>query len=248
MELQRLLSFTRKAIDNYNMILPGDNIAVGISGGKDSLSLLYALSSIRKFYPARFEVTAVTIDLGFHNFDLMPVKMLCADLDVTYHVLSTDIAKILFEERKEKNPCSLCAKLRKGAFYRYIRELSCNKAAYAHHMDDMVETALLSLFFEGRFYCFPPVTYLEQSEITVIRPLMYTPEANLKGFANKYRLPVISNPCPVDGFTKREYVKHVLRQLNNDFPGVKKRIFNAVLEGNFPDWPQLHTETNNGGM
>lgn len=195
MDLQRLLSLTRKAMDDYQMIQEGDKIAVGISGGKDSLTLLYAMANLRQFYPKKFSLIAITVDLGYEGFDLTPVKLLCEHLQVEYHIVSTEIAKIIFSDKNEASPCSLCAKLRKGALNQKIKELGCNKVAYAHHMDDMIETMVLSMIFEGRFYSFSPVTFLDRMELTVIRPMMYVSEAEVKGFRNKYNLPVVENPC-----------------------------------------------------
>lgn len=237
MKLQQLLSLTRKAIDEYTMIEEGDKIAVGISGGKDSLTMLYALNGLRRFYPKHFEIEAVTVDLGFEGFHLEPIRALCESMDVNYTVVKTEIGKIIFEERKESNPCSLCAKMRKGAFNEKIKELGCNKVAYAHHKDDVVETMLLSLIFEGRFHTFSPRTYLDRMDLTVIRPLMYVDEADIIGFKNKYQLPVAKSPCPADGYTKREYAKNLLRQLNQEHPGVKERMFTAILNQNFEGWP-----------
>ena len=236
MKLQQLYSYTRKAIDHYQLIESGDKIAIGISGGKDSLTLLYALSGLRRFYPQKFDLVAVTVDLGYENFDLTAVSKLCHDLDVPYHIVNTEIAKILFEERNEKPTCSLCAKMRKGALNQAIKELGCNKVAYAHHMDDVIETAFLSMIFEGRFYVFPPKTYMEDSDLTIIRPLIYVSEAEVKGFRNKYQLPVVKNPCPMDGNTKREYVKKLIQQLNIDNPGVKTKLFHAIQNGNIQGW------------
>ena len=166
MQLQRLLSFSRKAVDEYAMIQEGDHIAVGISGGKDSLTLLYALHGLKRFYPQKFELSAVTVDLGFDNFDLTPVKDLCREMDVPYRIVKSDIYHILFDIRKESNPCSLCAKMRKGALNQAVKEMGCNKVAYAHHKDDIVETMLLSMIFEGRFYSFSPKTWLDRMEKT----------------------------------------------------------------------------------
>ncbi|HOO28397.1 MAG TPA: tRNA 2-thiocytidine biosynthesis TtcA family protein, partial [Lachnospiraceae bacterium] len=165
MELQRLLSYTRKAVDDYQMIDSGDKIAVGISGGKDSLTLLYALHGLRRFYPNKFELEAITVNLGFPDFDLGPVKELCHQLDIRYTVVDTEIYQIVFQERKETNPCSLCAKMRKGALNEAIKALGCNKVAYAHHKNDIVETMLLSLIFEGRFHSFSPKTYLDRMDL-----------------------------------------------------------------------------------
>lgn len=239
MKLQQLLSYTRRAVDDYHMIEDGDKIAVGISGGKDSLTMLYALSHLKIFYPKKFELEAVTIDLGFGNLNLEPVKDLCEQLKVPYTIEKTEIADIIFEQRKESNPCSLCAKMRKGALNEKMKSLGCNKVAYAHHKDDMVETMLLSLIYEGRFHTFSPVTYLDRMDMTVIRPLMYLSEGEVKGFVKEYDLPVAKSPCPVDGYTKREYAKNLLKQLNEENPGAKSRMFRAIINGNMPGWPPL---------
>lgn len=239
MKLQQLLSQVRKAVDDYHMIEEGDMIAVGISGGKDSLTLLSALCNLRKFYPKSFDIIAITVDLGFENIDFTKISELCASMDVRYDIVHTDIFNIVFNERKEGNPCSLCAKMRKGALNNRIMELGCNKVAYAHHEDDIVETMLMSLIYEGRWNTFSPVTLLERTDLTVIRPLMYVSEADVKGFVNKYNLPVVKSPCPADGHTKREYIKNLLRQLNLENPGVKKRMFTAIQNGNMKGWSDL---------
>ena len=233
MELQKLLSYTRKAVDEYRMIEEGDHIAVGISGGKDSLTLLYALHGLKRFYPKKFELSAITVDLGFEDFDLSPIQALCQELNIPYRIESSDIYEILFHVRKESNPCSLCAKMRKGFLNDVAKKMGCNKVAYAHHRDDMIETMLMSLIYEGRFHCFNPVTYLDRMGLNVIRPMMYVPEMDVIGFANKYNLPVAKNPCPVDGHTKREYIKTLVRQLNRENPNCKDRLFTAVLNGGF---------------
>ena len=236
MKLQQVLSFVRRAIDDYNMIDDGDKIAVGISGGKDSLTLLYALNSLRIFYPKKFELHAVTVDLGFNNLNLDAIKKLCKDFGIEYTIVKTDIANIIFEERKESNPCSLCAKMRKGALNDAIKQTGCNKVAYAHHKDDVVETMLISLIYEGRFHTFSPVTYLDRTEITVIRPLIYMTEADVIGFVNKNNVPVVKSPCPADGYTKREYVKELLRDINKETPGVKSRMFTAITTSTLKGW------------
>ena len=237
MQLQRLLSYTRKAVDEYEMIQEGDHIAVGISGGKDSLTLLYALHGLRRFYPKHFELSAITVDLGFEDFDLTGIRELCRELDVPYKIVKSDIYNILFNIRKESNPCSLCAKMRKGALNQAIKEMGCNKVAYAHHKDDIIETMLLSLIFEGRFHSFSPRTYLDRMDLTVIRPLMYVDEMDVIGFKNKYDLPVVKSKCPVDGYTKRQYAKELLRQINLEHPGARERMFHAILNGNISGWP-----------
>ena len=236
MKLQQLMSQTRIAIYDYGMIHTGDKIAIGISGGKDSLTLLYALHGLQRFYPEKFDLEAITVDLGNPDFDLSHIRHLCETMQIPYTVVKTEIAQIVFEERKEKNPCSLCAKMRKGALNDAVKKLGCNKIAYAHHKDDIVETMMMSLIYEGHFYSFPPITHLDRTNLTVIRPLMYVSEADVKGFCRKYQLPVVKSPCPADGYTKRQYVKDLLRKLNLENPGVKERMFSAIINGNISDW------------
>lgn len=236
MKLQKLLSYTRQAVDEYKMIQTGDKIAVGISGGKDSLTLLYALSSLQKFYPRQFELVAITVDLGYEGFDLSEIQKLCEELKVEYHIAHTKIGEMVSSDTLEGSACSLCARLRKGAFNDTARELDCNKVAYGHHMDDVIETMMLALIFEGRFCSFWPVTHLDKSDLTVIRPMIYVPEAEIKGFEKKMKLPCTKNPCPLDGSTKREYIKSLIKQLNTENPGVKKRLFHAIKTGNLEGW------------
>ena len=237
MKLQQLLSYTRKAVDEYDMIQEGDHIAVGISGGKDSLTLLYAMQGLRRFYPKHFELSAITVDLGYEKCDFSQVTELCKELDVPYQIVKTDIARILFDERKESNPCSLCAKMRKGALNEAVKKMGCNKVAYAHHKDDIIETMLLSLIFEGRFHSFSPKTYLDRMDLSVSRPMMFVDEMDVIGFQHKYNLPVVKSRCPVDGFTKRQYAKDLVRELNQAHPGAKNRMFTAILNGNIEGWP-----------
>ena len=208
------------------------------------MTLLYALHGLKRFYPNEFELSAITVDLGFENFDLSPVRSLCSELSVPFTVVPTDIGKILFETRKESNPCALCAKMRKGALNETAKQLGCNKIAYAHHRDDLIETMLLSLIYEGRFYAFSPKTFLDRTELTVIRPMIYVSEADVIGFKNRFSLPVCKNPCPVDGKTKREYVKQLTKQLNLQAPGVKERLFHAITEGNIEGWPDKKLPNN----
>ncbi|HHU74019.1 MAG TPA: tRNA 2-thiocytidine biosynthesis protein TtcA [Clostridiales bacterium] len=236
MKLQQLLSYTRKAVDDYQMIQDGDRIAIGISGGKDSLTLLYALSNLRRFYPKKYELEAITVSMGYEEMDFSAVAALCKELNVNFTMVDTQIAEILFEHRKESNPCSLCAKMRKGAFNSKAKELACNKKAYAHHYDDVIETMIMSLIYEGRFHCFAPVTYLDRSDITLIRPLIYVEEEEIKKFQNRYSLPVVKNPCPVDGYTKREYAKQLIKQLQSESPGLRERLFHAIQTGNIKGW------------
>lgn len=236
MKLQQILCYVRKAIDDYQMIEENDKIAIGISGGKDSLTLLCALAALRRFYPKKFDIHAVTVDLGFKNLDLDAIKKFCKDLDVPYTIVKTDIAEIVFDIRKESNPCSLCSKMRKGALNEAITELGCNKIAYAHHKDDVIETMMLSLIYESRFHTFSPVTYLERAKLYVIRPMIYINEVDIKGFVRANNIPVVKSPCPADKHTKREYVKELINGINKEAPGVRYRMFTAVRSGNLQGW------------
>lgn len=240
MKYQHLLSITRKAIDEFHMIEKDDRIAVGISGGKDSLTLLYALAGLRRFNPNSFHLEAITVDMGFGDFHTEKIQSLCEELEVHYTVVPTQISQIIFQDRKESNPCSLCAKMRKGALNEVAKKLNCNKIAYAHHKDDVVETMLLSLIYEGRFHTFSPLTYWDRMDLTLIRPLLFADEADIIGFQNKYHLPVEKSSCPADGNTKREYVKDLLRTLNQENPGIKQRMFTAILRSGL--WPTMYSQ------
>ena len=231
--MKRVLSYTRRAVDDYNMIEEGDRIAVGVSAGKDSLTLLCSLAGLRRFYPKKFDLIAVTVDMGFEpKQDLSPIAALCSELGVEYHVVPSEIYKIIFEVRKEKNPCSLCAKMRRGALHNAAKELGCTSVALGHHFDDVVETFMLNLFFEGRLGCFSPVNYLSRVGIKLIRPMIYMPEKDVAEFARKNELPVLSSPCPADKNTQREEMKQLLRKLERENRGLRYRIFGALSRGN----------------
>ncbi|MCR4930420.1 MAG: tRNA 2-thiocytidine(32) synthetase TtcA [Lachnospiraceae bacterium] len=236
MKLQQIMSKTRKAVDDYKMINENDNIAVGISGGKDSLALLHALAGMRRFYPIHYSLIAITCDLGFKNVDFNEIKKLCEELDVKYYIVESDISDIVFNVRKEENPCSLCAKMRKGAMYNFLKEVGCSKIAYAHHQDDVVETYMMSLIYEGRQNTFSPVTFLDRTGVTVIRPFIYMKEADIIGFVKANNVPVLKSPCPVDGYTKRQYAKDLLKSINEEAPGVRDRIFTAIQNSNIKGW------------
>lgn len=232
-ELQRILSFVRRAVDDYGMIAEGDKIAVGISGGKDSLTLLASLAALRRFYPAKYELVALTVDMGFEGVDLAPIAEFCHALDVPFLVEKTDIAKVIFEIRRESNPCSLCAKMRRGALHARAKAEGCNKIALGHHFDDAVETFMLNLFHEGRLGCFSPVTYLSRRDLTLIRPLLYAQEKDVRYYVKRADppLPVMKSPCPEDGETERETMKVMLRDLERKYPGLRHRIFGALCKG-----------------
>ncbi|MBE6585293.1 MAG: tRNA 2-thiocytidine(32) synthetase TtcA [Ruminococcaceae bacterium] len=239
---KHILSYTRRAVDDYSMIRPGDKIAVGVSAGKDSLALLCAMAGLRRFYPIPFELMAITVDMGFGDIEanqgkILPedpygdIRRLCESLDVPYKVVPSEIAKIIFDVRKEQNPCSLCAKLRRGALHNAAKAEGCTSVALGHHFDDAVETFMLNLFYEGRIGCFQPVTYLSRVGLYVIRPLLYAPEKEVAAFAKEANLPVVSSSCPADENTQREEMKQLLRDLERNNKGLRHRIFGAIQRG-----------------
>ena len=234
--MQKMLSYVRRAVDQYHMIEEGDVIAVGVSGGKDSLALLATLANLRRFYPKKFELKAITLEMGYEEMDFTPVAELCKKLDVEYITRQTDIQTIVFDIRQEENPCSLCAKMRRGALNDTAKQCGCNKVALGHHYDDVIETVMMSLLYEGRFNCFLPMTYLNRRDITVIRPMIYAPEAYIKSLVRRLELPVVHNPCPADGNTKREEIKQLIRTLEHQNHGVRQRIFGAVQRYPLRGW------------
>lgn len=242
MTLQQLLSPFRRAVEDYNMIENGDKIAIGLSGGKDSLLLVYLFSALRRFYDKKFEIIAINVDLGFENSQEKNADGLlkeCEKQGVKFIKIETDIGKILFDERKEKNPCSLCSKMRRGALINAALKENCNKLALGHHYDDMLETFFLSAFYEGRLSTFQPVTSLPNKGVKVIRPLIYVKEKNIRAFMRDK--PVLKNPCPADKHTQRQYVKELLQRINTDIPIAKDNIFNAITHPerqNLPKKPE----------
>ena len=233
--MKHILSRMRRAVTDYNMIESGDKIAVGVSGGKDSLTLLASLADFRKFSDKKFDLTAITIDMGFEGMDFSPVEKFCDEIEVPFIRKKTDIGAILFDIRKESSPCSLCARMRRGAVNDLAKEAGCNKVALGHHNEDVIETFFLSLFYEGRLSCFAPVTYLSRTEITVIRPLIYVPEGLIKGYAKRCELPVVHNVCPMDGFSKRQDMKDFINEKNSEDHFFKTRIMHAIQSG-LDDW------------
>ena len=233
--MQKLMGLVRRCVDDYDMIAEGDRIAVGVSGGKDSLVLLVLLAGLREYFTKSFELEAITIDMGL-GMDYSAVENLCREINVAYTIVKTEIAPIIFEHRKEKNPCSLCAKMRRGALNQAILERGFNKLALGHHYDDAVETFLMSLLFEGRISCFQPVTNLDRTGIIQIRPMLYIHEKTVDNFAVRRGLPVIENRCPVDKETKREEVKQLIFQLSQTYPDLKERIFGAMQRLPLPEW------------
>ena len=237
MTLQRLMSLVRSATDAYEMINEGDKIAVGISGGKDSLALLCALAAMRDFYPKKYSLVGLTVDMGFKEpMDFSPVEEFCQKLGVAYHIEKTAIASVIFENRKEKNPCSLCSKMRRGAINKAAVKLGCNKLALGHHCDDVIDTFMLNLFYGGKLGTFSPVTELEKSGITQIRPMIYVREKELTGFIKKAELPVVKSTCPADKNTRREDIKALLYELEGRYPGLKDHIFGGLQRSPLPGW------------
>ena len=234
--MQKMMGLMRRCIDDYHMIESGDRIAVGVSGGKDSLALLVVLSQLRSVLPTPFSLEAVTIDMGLQGMDFSPVSDLCRSLDVPYHIRRTNISKIVFETRQEKNPCSMCAKMRRGALNDVLLERGINKAALGHHYDDAAETMLMNLLFEGRLGCFEPVSFLSRTGITQIRPMLYVTEEAVERFAEKMNLPIVENTCPADKHTKRQEVKELIESLQERYPEVKTRIFGAMQRLPLDGW------------
>jgi len=240
--LNKFTGLVRRCIEDYDMISDGETIAIGLSGGKDSLALLRALAGLRGYYPKRFELHAVTLSMGFDGMDFSRVAELCKELDVPYTQKQTDIARIVFDERKEKNPCSLCAKMRRGALGDTIKELGIKKIALAHQYDDAIETFLLSLLYEGRMHCFQPVTYLDRTDITQIRPMLYISEGTVKKLAEVLKLPIVHNTCPMNGVSKREEIKTLLKTLSADYPDLHSKIFGAMQRLPLEGWkPKEYT-------
>lgn len=234
--LQKLLSRVRKAVTDYNMIQEGDKIAVGVSGGKDSIALLYCLNALRRFYPEKFSIVAVTLSLGNPGFDISSLIKLYKCLDIDYHIEETNIAKIVFDIRKEKNPCSLCSNMKRGAFYGTAKKLGCNKAAFGHHRDDVIETLLLSLFHEGRINTFSPVTYLDRRDITLIRPLIYIEEKMISSFVRSENIVPLKSGCRVDNLTKRKLIKDNIENLTEENPNIRDNLFGAIMRNGMNGW------------
>lgn len=233
--MQKLMGLVRRCVEDYDMIQPGDKVAVGVSGGKDSLALLVFLAELRKYYPQPFTLEAITIDMGL-GMDYSQIQTLCAKLDVPYTIVPTEIGPVIFDYRKEKNPCSMCAKMRRGALNQTLLERGLNKLALGHHYDDAVETFLMSLLYEGRISCFQPVTNLDRTGIIQIRPMLYLHEKTVDNFAARQALPVVENRCPVDKETKREEIKKLIFELSKTYPELKERVFGAMQRLPLPEW------------
>ena len=239
--MQKLLGQLRRCVEDYHMISEGDRIAVGVSGGKDSLTLLVLLAELRKYYPKRFELEALTVDMGLDGMDFSPVAALCAQLDVPYTCKHTQIGPIIFDYRKEKNPCSMCAKMRRGALNDLIAEHSFNKVALGHHFDDAAETFLMSLLYEGRIGCFSPVTYLSQRDLTLIRPMLLATEYEVQCAVREEDLPIVKSRCPADGVTVREQTKEFVRERCRTDHAFRQKTLHALQESGIDGWRPVHS-------
>ena len=231
LDTKKILSYVRRACDQYEMIEDGDVIAVGVSGGKDSLALLVALYEMRRFYPKHYDLFALTVDMGLPDMDFSGVAELCRRLGIPYYTEKTEISNIIFNIRKEANPCALCAKMRRGVLHQTAKRLGATKVAFGHHFDDVVETFMLNLFFEGRIGCFQPKTYLSRTDITLIRPFVLLPEKEIRSFVKKAGLPVVETTCPTDKNSERLRMKELLRRLEQENHGLRNRIFGAIRRG-----------------
>lgn len=234
--LNEFTGTVRRAVDDYNMIKEGDRIAVGVSGGKDSMLLLASMNHLRKYYPRHFELEAITIELGFDGMDFAPVAEFCEANGIPYTCLKTDIKEIVFDIRKEDNPCSLCSKMRRGAINDAIKARGISKLALGHHFDDAVETFMMSLLLEGRLNCFRPVTFLDRSGVTQIRPLIYAGEQKIANVAAALNLPIVENPCPEDKNSKRYEIKAMLKTMSAEYPDMKSKIFGSMQRLPLPGW------------
>ncbi len=235
-DLNKFCGVLRRCMDDYGMIDEGDRVAVGVSGGKDSLLLLTALARLARYYPKRYTLAAISCDLGFEGMDFAPVEALCGELGVPFILVPTGIREIVFDVRQESNPCSLCAKMRKGALMNAAREAGCTKVALGHHFDDAVETVFMNLLFEGRLGCFAPVTHLDRSGMTQIRPMLYAGEQRIRQLVEKLALPVVKTTCPMDRTSKRHEIKLLLAELSERYPDIKTKIFGAVQRAPLDGW------------
>lgn len=229
--MQKILGYMRKAIDNYNMIEEGDKIAVALSGGKDSVTMLMGLKNLQRFYPKKFDIIAVTINPGFEGFDTDLLKNICKNIDVPLVIEDGHMKEIVFDIRQEKNPCSLCANIRRGMLNSIALREGCNKIAVGHNEDDVLETFIMNLFYAGSINTFAPISYMDRSKMTLIRPLIYAPEKYIRNFVKRNNITIMPKACPMDGVSKREDIKNLLKNLQKDIPNIRANLYGAIKRG-----------------
>lgn len=234
--MQQISGYLRRAVDDFNMIAPGENVAVALSGGKDSMLMLHGLRHLSRYHPAKFSLTAIFIDLGFDNIDTNALKQVCEELEVPLVIRKTDIAPLVFDIRNESNPCALCAKMRRGAIHDAAIEAGCRTIALGHHRDDAIETLAMNLIYEGRIGCFQPVTYLDRKDVRAIRPMLYLTERQIANTVERLNIPIVKNPCPMDHASVRQETKDLLKLGEERFPGLSERLFGAIVRSELPGW------------
>ncbi len=234
--MQQISGYIRRAVDDFNMIRPGEKIAVALSGGKDSMLMLHGLHHLSRYHPAHFSLVAIFIDLGFDNIDVAALKQVCESLEIPLIIRKTDIAPLVFQVREESNPCALCAKMRRGSIHDAAIEAGCRTIALGHHRDDAVETLAMNLIYEGRIGCFQPVTYLDRKDVRAIRPMIYLTERQIANTVERLELPIVKNPCPMDHASVRQATKDLLQEAEERFPGLSERLFGAIQRSDLPGW------------
>ena len=234
--MQKILGYMRKAIDNYNMIQEGDKIAIGLSGGKDSITMLMGFKNLQRFYPKKFDIIAITINPGFEGFNTEILENLCKDLNIPLIIENGNIKEIVFDIRNEKNPCSLCANLRRGMLNSIAQREGCNKIAVGHNEDDVLETFLMNLFYAGTINTFAPISYMDRSKMTLIRPLVYAPEKYIRNFVKRNNIQIMPKSCPMDGISKREDMKELIKKMQIDIPHVRANLYGAIKRGEINGW------------
>ncbi len=234
--MQQISGYMRRAVDDYQMIAPKERVAIALSGGKDSMLLLHAMKHLSRYHPAQFELIAIFIDLGFNNIDISAMEQECKKLEIPLVIRKTDIAPLVFDIRKESNPCALCAKMRRGAIHDAALENNCRTIALGHHKDDAIETLAMNLIYEGRIGCFQPVTYLDRKDVRTIRPMIYLSERQIENAVARLHIPIVKNPCPMDHTSMRKETKDLLKEAENRFPGLSERLFGAIQRSDLTGW------------
>lgn len=234
--MQQISGYLRRAVDDYQMIEPGERVAIALSGGKDSMLLLHAMKHLSRYHPAKFDLIAIFIDLGFDNINIEAMQKECEKLQVPLVIRKTEIAPLVFDIREESNPCALCAKMRRGAIHDAALENGCRTIALGHHRDDAIETFAMNLIYEGRIGCFQPVTYLDRKDVRTIRPMIYLTERQIANTVERLEIPVVKNPCPMDPTSMRKETKDLLKEAEERFPGLNEKLFGAIQRSILPGW------------